>query len=59
MPPAAAVPLPATLPMTVRLSVPATLTDEQIDAIADAHRWDTREGRRQMVRAAIAALSAV
>lgn len=28
-----------------------TLTDEQADAIADAHRWDTREGRRAMLRA--------
>lgn len=30
------------------------LTDEQIDDIADAHRWDTREGRRQMIRSALA-----
>lgn len=30
----AAVPLPATLPLTVRLSQPATLTDEQIDKLA-------------------------
>lgn len=30
------------------------ITDEQIDAIADAHRWDTAEGRRAMVRAALA-----
>lgn len=32
----------------------AALTDEQADAIADAHRWDTREGRRAIVRAALA-----
>lgn len=25
------------------------MTDAEIDAIADAHRWDTREGRRQMI----------
>ena len=30
------------------------LTYEQLDAIADAHRWDTREGRRELMRAAIA-----
>lgn len=29
--------------------------DDQLDAIADAHRWDTREGRRAMLRAALAA----
>lgn len=34
------------------------LTDEQIDAIADAHRWDTREGRRALVRAALASAPA-
>lgn len=31
------------------------MTDQELDAIADAHRWDTREGRRQMIRAALAA----
>ncbi len=31
------------------------MTDHELDAIADAHRWDTREGRRQMIRAALAA----
>lgn len=30
-------------------------TDERLDAIADGYRWDTREGRRAMIRAALAA----
>lgn len=34
------------------------LTDDQIDAIADAYRWDTREGRRALVRAALASAPA-
>jgi hypothetical protein len=39
-------------PCTCGADTPApVLTDEQIDAIADAHRWDTREGRRAMLRA--------
>lgn len=39
-------------PREAQAPAPAhALTDEQADAIADAHRWDTREGRRAMLRA--------
>lgn len=34
---------------------PVALTDAWCDSIADAHRWDTTVGRREMIRAALAA----
>lgn len=29
------------------------MTDDELDSLADAHRWDTREGRRAMLRAVL------